>query len=153
MSIRVKLLLPFLAGMLLLLSAGRHANAVEFKSVGVAAGVLVDAPSERGRKLFLVPRGMPLEVVLVYGEWSKVRDSSGELAWIDSKSLLPKRSLMVSAPLARVRAAAEDAAPLVFAAERGVLLEWVEPASSAWVKVRHRDGQTGFVRAADVWGD
>jgi hypothetical protein len=37
--------------------------------------------------------------------------------------------------------------------ERGVLLELAEPVASSWIKVRHRDGPTGFVRTADVWGD
>jgi len=62
-------------------------------------------------------------------------------------------------PLADVRANPEDSAPLVFRAEQNVLLEMAESASSpatttapGWVKVRHRDGQTGFVRIAQVFG-
>jgi hypothetical protein len=47
----------------------------------------------------------------------------------------------------------------VFRAEQNVLLELAEPAASpsstatpGWVKVRHRDGQTGFVRISQVFG-
>jgi hypothetical protein len=40
----------------------------------------------------------------------------------------------------------------VFQARPGVALEIVERGSGPWVKVRHRDGQTGFVRANHVWG-
>src|SRR5438046_3869007 len=61
--------------------------------------------------------------------------------------------------IADVRANPEDAAPVVFRAEQNVLLELAEPATSAvstatpgWVKVRHRDGQTGFIRVAQVFG-
>jgi len=50
------------------------------------------------------------------------------------------------------------AAP-VFRAERGVLLELAEPASAAtttatpgWVKVKHRDGQSGYVRITQIFG-
>ena len=129
------------------------AHAVEFKSVGAVPAILYDAPSERGRKVFVAPRGMPVEVVLTYGEWSKVRDIAGDLSWVESKALTAKRMLVVKAAAARMHPTADESSPVLFAAERGVLLELLEPAASAWVKVRHRDGQTGFARALDVWGD
>jgi SH3-like domain-containing protein len=129
------------------------AHAAEFKSVGGNPAILYDAPTERGRKVFVAPRGMPVEVVLTYGEWSKVRDVSGDLSWIDSKALTAKRMLIVKAPTARVHGTADDASAVVMSVERGVLLELAEPVASSWIKVRHRDGQTGFVRTADVWGD
>lgn len=136
-----------------LLSAASVAQALEFKSVGAAPAVLYDAPSAKGRKVFAAPRGMPVEVVLTYGEWTKVRDANGDLAWVESKMLAPRRNVIVSAASARVRIAAEDAAQLAFSADKGVLLELVDPAVGGWVKVRHRDGQSGFVRAAEVWGE
>lgn len=129
------------------------AHAVEFKSVGAAPAVLYDAPSERGRRVFIAPRGMPVEVVLTYNDWSKVRDADGDLSWVESKTLSPVRTVVVSAVKAYVRAAADDASQLVFAADKGVLLELLEPARSDWVKVKHRDGQSGYVRASEVWGD
>jgi SH3-like domain-containing protein len=52
----------------------------------------------------------------------------------------------------QVRAAAEDKAVLVFEAERDVVLELLEAAPGGWVKVRHRDGQSGFLKAQQVWG-
>ncbi len=58
-----------------------------------------------------------------------------------------------------MRAGPDDSAALVFRAEQNVLLEMAEQAASAaataapgWVKVRHRDGQTGFVRISQVFG-
>jgi hypothetical protein len=33
-----------------------------------------------------------------------------------------------------------------------VLLQIVEPPAEGWLKVRHRDGQEGFIRVAHVWG-
>ena len=129
------------------------AVAADFKSVGAAPAVLYDAPSERGRKVFVAPRGMPVEVILSYGDWAKVRDVSGDLSWVETKALDARRHVVVNAAGARVRSAADEASPVVFSAERGVLLELAEPISSGWIKVRHRDGQGGFIRAAEVWGD
>ena len=129
------------------------AHAVDFKSIGAAPAVLYDAPSEKGRKVFVAPRGMPVEVVLSYGEWSKVRDAGGDLSWVDSKQLAPRRMLVVTVASARLRAAADENAPTVVTVERGVLLELTDPVVSGWLKVRHRDGVAGFVKATDVWGD
>ena len=129
------------------------AQSAEFKSVGAAPAILYDAPSERGRKVFVAPRGMPVEVVLSYGEWTKVRDVAGDLSWIEAKALDSRRHVVVSAAGAKVRASADEAGAVVFTADKGVLLELAEPISSGWVKVRHRDGQGGYIRAADIWGD
>ena len=129
------------------------AQAVEFKSVGATPAVLYDAPSEKGRKVFVAPRGMPVEVVLPYGEWIKVRDAAGDLFWIEAKALTTRRTLVVKVPNVKVRATADDNGGIVMTADKGVLLELAEPVSSGWVKVRHRDGPSGFIKATDVWGD
>ncbi len=143
---------------LVLMSAGLlciagAAHALEFKSVGVTPTVMYDAPSMKGRKVFVAPRGMPVEVVLTYGAWTKVRDAAGDLAWVEAKALTSKRNVVVSASSARVRASADESASLVFTTDKGVLLEMLDQVGAGWVKVRHRDGQTGFVRAAEVWGE
>ena len=99
------------------LSVAGQAYALDYKSIGAAPAVLYDAPSARGKKVFVAPRGMPVEVVLSYGEWSKVRDASGGLSWLESKALVAKRNVVVQAASAKVRATAEDGAALVFAAD------------------------------------
>ncbi|HYD81194.1 MAG TPA: SH3 domain-containing protein [Paucimonas sp.] len=129
------------------------AHALEFKSVGANPVIMYDAPSERGRKVFVAPRGMPVEIVLTYGDWSKVRDVAGDLLWVQSKQLSPQRMVVVKSANAKIRAAADDNAAVVFSADRSVLLEMVEPVAAGWIKVRHRDGANGYVKAPDVWGD
>lgn len=136
-----------------LLGLAGSAHALDFKAVGAAPVVLYDAPSEKGRRVAVAPRGMPVEVVLTYGEWTKVRDASGDLSWLQSKGLVARRNLVVSVANAKIRANPDDAAAVVFSADKGVLLELLDPVASGWVKVRHRDGQTGYVKAAEVWGD
>jgi len=130
------------------------ANAVpiESRSVGNEPAVAYDAPGAKGRKVFVVPRGMPIEPILTYGDWTKVRDSSGDLYWLETKSLSTKRTLIVKAANAKVRVNPDENGALVFSADKGVLLELAEPASSGWLKVKHRDGQSGYVKAVDVWG-
>lgn len=127
------------------------ACAVEYRSVDAAA-VLYDAPSLRGVKVFVIKRGTPVEVVVSLEGWTKVRDADGGLAWIEKKSLNDKRTVVVTADRAEVRQKADEGAPLVFAAEKNVVLEFVEVSPGGWVKVRHSDGQSGFVRANQIWG-
>jgi SH3-like domain-containing protein len=127
------------------------AAAFEFRSVGDAAAVLYDAPSVKSKKLYVVNRGYPLEVVVVVEGWSKVRDASGELTWIETKSLAAARTVMIRVALAQLRERADDGAPVAFQAQQSVILDLLDVAG-AWLHVRHRDGQTGYIRAAQVWG-
>ena len=127
------------------------ASAIEYRSVD-APTVLYDAPSQKGKALFVIRRFTPVELVVNLEGWSKVRDAEGGLAWIEKKYLVDRRTLQVSAERAQIRREADDSAPLVFEAEKGVALEFVELAAAGSAKVRHRDGQSGFVRANQIWG-
>jgi SH3-like domain-containing protein len=82
-----------------------------------------------------------------------VRDAAGDLSWMETRFLSPRRTFVVEVAQLTARSAANDNAPAVFTAAKGVLLELAEPISSAWIKVKHRDGETGFVKASEVWGD
>jgi SH3-like domain-containing protein len=126
-------------------------HAFDFKTVGAATTVLYDAPSIKGGKLFIAPRGMPVEIVLTYGDWVKVRDVSGELAWTEAKTLSARRNVVVRNANAKVRSAADDSAPAVMSADKGVLLELGE-AQGTWTKVRHKDGISGYIKSSDIWG-
>lgn len=126
-------------------------SAIEYRTVNVAT-VLYDAPSLKGSKLFVVRRGTPVELVVNLEGWSKVRDADGGLAWIEASTLVKRRSVIVTAARAQVRQSADEAAAIVFEAEKNVALEYLETGSAGWIKVRHREGQVGFVRANQVWG-
>jgi SH3-like domain-containing protein len=133
--------------------------AAEFRSTSEAATVLYDAPSAKAKPIFVLGRDTPLEIIVPVEGWSKVRDAGGTIGWVEKKTLADKRMLVIRVPLAEVHANPDDNASLVFRAEHNVLLEMAEPATSAatttapgWVKVRHRDGQSGFIRITQVFG-
>lgn len=129
-----------------------HSQGVPFLEVSSAAAVLYDGPSERARKLFIVVRGTPLEVVSTLNQWVKVRDASGDVLWMQRGDLGEARHVVANT-LASVRRTPQVNGELVVQVERGVLLERVEASAPAgWLRVRHRDGAAGFVNAADVWG-
>jgi SH3-like domain-containing protein len=136
---------------LTVLAAASSAQALDYRSLTEAAPAY-DAPSAKAKPLFVVLAGTPVELVVSLEGWSKVRDSRGDLVWIEKKHLAEKRNVIVRAERAQVRAAAEDKAALVFEAERDVVLEFLEAVPGGWARVRHRDGQSGFLKAPQVWG-
>lgn len=144
--------LPRILLSLSLMLAASSSQAFDFKTVGAAPVILYDAPSTKGGKLYVVPRGAPLEVVLAYGDWLKVRDVGGELAWTEAKGLSAKHNVIVRVASAKVRSSADDTAAPVFSADKGVLLEVLEPSANGWVKVRHKDGLSGYAKSSEVWG-
>ena len=136
----------------LLLAAAGAAGAVEYRSLGDRPAVLYDAPSAKADRLFVASRHYPFEILVKLDHWTKVRDANGEVAWVENKALGDQATVLVTVPLADVRAAPSAEAPLVFEAYKQVLLEVVEAPAEGWLKVRHRDGQQGYIRAAHVWG-
>jgi len=138
--------------LLFLLFAVQAASAGDFRSIGENAVPMYDAPSIKANALFVASKFYPVEVIVQVDNWNKVRDVAGDLAWVEKKNLSDTRTVVVTAELADVRESPDDGAPLVFQAREGVALEVVELGVGPWVKVRHRGGQTGFVRANQVWG-
>jgi SH3-like domain-containing protein len=143
---------PRLLLALLLAFAPPAAFSAEFLSIGENATPMYDAPSAKANKLYVASKFFPVEVVVRIDAWIKVRDAAGDLSWVEKRSLSEARTVVVTAQLAEVRQKAEDGAPLAFQARLGVALEVAELTAGPWVKVRHRDGQTGFVRISQVWG-
>ena len=135
----------------MMLAAG-SALALEYRTVEAPVAILYDTPSQKGKKLYIVRRYTPLEVIVRIDRWVKVRDAEGSLAWIETAALTDKKQLVVLAATAEVHKAPAAESPLVFAAEKWVALEPLEPAQSGWVKVKHRDGAVGYVKVTQVWG-
>jgi SH3 domain protein len=132
--------------LLVALFAAAAADAAEFRSVQDSAAVLYDAPSRAAKPLFVVSRNYPLEVIV------NLRDQAGALSWIEKKSLGDKRMVVVTAPAVEVRQRPEDGAPPVFSAAQNVALELLEVIPNGWLRVRHADGATGYLRVTSVWG-
>jgi SH3-like domain-containing protein len=153
MTLRAQLPARLAAGLALAVAASlAPAAAAEFRSVGVAVAVLYDGPSAQARRLWLAPRGTPFEVLSTVAPWVKVRDASGDIAWVDRGELVAQRTVVARAQ-APVRSAGQEGAEVLFVVERGVGLELLDPvAISGWLRVRHRNGASGWIRASDIWG-
>jgi SH3-like domain-containing protein len=138
---------------LVALCAATAAQAVDFVSVGESSAILFDAPSLKAKKLFVVNRYMPFEQVVALDNWVKVRDRSGGLYWLEKRVLTNKRYVFAVNPLVDVRAEPDFGAARVFQVRQQVALELLESTGTGWIKVRHKDGETGYVRSVEVWGE
>ena len=127
------------------------ANALEFRSIAPAKAILYDAPSLEADKLFILGQAYPVEIIVNLNNWLKVRDASGGLSWVESKSLSNKRTVLALVKT-EIKLAEDPTSALVATVEKDVVLELLERRQNGWLKVKHRDGITGFVPVASVWG-
>lgn len=129
------------------------AAALEFKSVAVPKAILYDAPSAAAKKTLLLSQDYPVEVIVDLGEWLKVRDAQGTISWVETKQLSDKRTVIVTAAGAEIRSGADAASSQLAKVEKDVALEVVDTRlTNGWLKVKHRDGITGFILNSSVWG-
>jgi len=129
------------------------ASAMDFVSVSESSAILYDAPSIKAKKKFVVNRYMPFEQVVTLDSWIKVRDSKGELSWVEKRALSSKRYVFALPPLLDVFAKPDAGSARVFKVRQQIAMEYLDSTGTGWIKVRHQDGDVGFVRSIDVWGD
>ena len=123
----------------------------DFRSLAEPA-ILYDAPSKQGKPLFVIQRHTPVEVVVNIDRWTKVREPAGSLLWLERRVLSEKRTAIITAARADIRQRPDSAAPLAFEAVKDVVLELTDKPADGWVRVKHRDGSTGYIRINQIWG-
>lgn len=131
--------------------AAVQAGASDFRSLAEPA-ILYDAPSKQGKPLFVIQRYTPVEMVVNIDRWVKVRDPAGSLLWLERRQLSEKRTAIITAARADIRQKPDAGAPLAFEAVKDVVLEIADKPADGWIKVKHRDGTSGFIRINQIWG-
>ena len=123
----------------------------DFRSLAEPA-ILYDAPSKQGKPLFVIQRYTPVEMVVNIDRWVKVREPAGSLLWLERRQLSEKRTAIITAARADIRQKPDTGAPLAFEAVKDVVLELTDKPADGWVRVKHRDGTSGFIRINQIWG-
>jgi len=128
------------------------AQALEYRSIAAPKAILFDAPSAEATKIYILNQGYPVEVIVNLGAWIKVRDQLGSLSWVEGKNLNSKRTVLVTTKT-DIKSAEDSASALVATVEKDVVLDMLSPTiKNGWVKVKHRDGITGYIQSSAVWG-
>jgi len=146
---------PFVLSLAVAFGGLAGAASADFRQTADNATIAYEGPSAKATRQFLYSKGTPVEVVVQIEGWTKVRDAQGTLAWVERKALTERSNVQVKTPTADVQAAPDAASPIVFRADNGVILQLVTPQpanAGAWAQVRHRDGQTGFVKLDALFG-
>ena len=131
---------------------GSAVFALEFRSVKETGVALYEAPALNAKKLFVLSRYYPVEVLVTQKDWARVRDVTGAIAWIPSAALSTRQMLLVTSDRLPIRTAPADAAAVLFLAGKDLVVELVEAPQSGWVKVRHRDNTVGYAPISGLWG-
>lgn len=142
----------YLLGLAVGLAYSSLAFALEYSSIVPAKAVLYDAPSVEASKLYILGQGYPVEVIVILGEWIKIRDAAGSLSWIEGKQLSEKRTVLVMVKT-DIKSTDDTSPSLVATVEKDVVLELLSISNkTGWVKVKHRDGVIGFLPRSVLWG-
>ena len=134
-------------------SAPASMPAKQFASIGERPAIVFDAPSAKAQKTFILTPQQSVEVLVKLDKWVKIRTAENTIGWVESSALDNTRHTQIQVNVADIRAMPNPASALVFEAQRAVILEVTGAAVEGWLPVRHRDGQTGFVRKNQVWGE
>lgn len=137
-------------GFALLLGAV-HAQALEFVYSSQPA-ILYDNAETTAPRIAIVGAGYPLEKISGASGWSRVRDETGTIAWIEDAALGGKRTVLVNATSADVYDKPSDQARVRYRVAHDVLLELISPLEGGWAKIRHASGQEGYIRIRNLWG-
>ncbi|MEE9330804.1 MAG: SH3 domain-containing protein [Methylophilaceae bacterium] len=128
------------------------AEAAEFRSIVALKAVAYDAPSVEANKLYIMKQGYPVEVIVNLGDWVKVRDQRSGLSWVEGRNLDNKRMVLVT-DNTDIKAAESPESTLLATIEKNVVLELLSPKiNRGWVKVKHRDGISGYIQSSAIWG-
>ncbi len=139
-----------ISGILALLSA-TSASALDYKSLADNA-IVYDACSTKASPVFILRQGTPVEVIVSIDKWVKIRESGGGLGCLQSDRLGNAQQVIVTSQTDVVQRP-ETGSQVVFSAARDLLLEVLDKSSdSGWIKVRHPNGQSGYIAQKSVWG-
>ncbi|MFQ5929606.1 MAG: SH3 domain-containing protein [Acidobacteriota bacterium] len=119
---------------------------VKVKMANVRSG-----PGTQFEKVWVAPRNYPYRVLKRQGKWLKVRDFEGFEEWIYGPLTDLKPAAVVKVNRANVRKGPGTNHPILFTTDRGVPFVVLEK-KGKWVKVRHADGERGWIFRKLLWG-
>jgi SH3-like domain-containing protein len=127
-----------------------QANA-ERLAVSVGKANVRSGPSTKHDILWSVGKYYPLDVLKKSGNWYKVRDFEDDEGWIHGSLLEKISAVTVKAPLVNIREGPGTTTRVLFQAEKGVSFKNLGRKGD-WFKVRHPDGDVGWIHKSLVWG-
>lgn len=102
-------------------------------------------------EILKIPRYYPLSVQEQGQYYVKVRDYQGQTGWILAEQIGPQKGVVVEVATVNVRQGPGARYPILFKAFQGVTFK-VLAEQKGWLKVRHENGEIGWVLKSLTWG-
>jgi len=108
-------------------------------------------PGTANEILWSVGKYYPVDTIKKSGNWYQVRDFEGDTGWIYRKLLKKIPSVIVKSARVNVREGPGTSFRILFQAEKGVSFKLLKR-KKKWFKVKHADGDVGWLHKNLVWG-
>ncbi len=95
-------------------------------------------------------RHLPVEIVVEYEQWRRIRDVDGSEGWVHKSLLSGRRSILVTGGVRTLYAAPDAASAPELKAEPGVV-GWLIACDGGWCRVEIA-GAKGWLPRAHFWG-
>lgn len=139
-------LFTLLVLMLFVGTASAERLSVAASKVNVRSG-----PGTSHEILWSVGKYYPVDIIKKSGNWYRIRDFEGDTGWI-FRSLLKKiPAVIVKGTIVNVREGPGTSYRVLFQAEKGVSFKLLNR-KKRWLRVRHADGEVGWIHESLVWG-
>jgi uncharacterized protein YgiM (DUF1202 family) len=148
-SINTKYKIAGMIALILLLSSA-YSIANERKCVNKPIANVRSGPGTDYDIKWKVEKYHPVIILKKQGDWYQFEDFEKDKAWIHESMLDKKKSVITIKDDCNVRAGAGTKYDIVFKVVRGVPFE-VLGEKESWYKVKHADGDQGWIHKTLVW--
>lgn len=108
-------------------------------------------PGDSYAVVMKVTRNYPLKVLKHTPGWLRVEDFDGDGGWVMETLVAFDPYVITRQESCNVRTESSEGSKIVFTAERGVILKVLEE-KKGWLRIKHSDGDEGWVSAKVVFG-
>lgn len=133
----------------IVLGAGTAMAAERVSVIGEIANVRA-LPNTQSDTLWQVEKYHPLLVLEKKGKWYRFQDFEGDTGWIHSSLVDKTPTVIVKVRRANIRTGPGTQYDLAFDADKGTPFKVLET-KGRWKKIRHADGDEGWIFTSLVW--
>lgn len=95
-------------------------------------------------------RHMPVEIIAEFDTWRRIRDWEGAIGWVHQRTLMGRRTIIVTGKIRTLRRRPRDDAPAVARAEPKAVGRLLS-CKKSWCRVDIQ-GRRGWLRRRAFWG-
>ena len=119
-------------------------------SVGVNIANIRSGPDSAEGVIWQVERYHPLSILKRHGDWCLFEDFEGDRGWIHQSLLVDEKTVVVKGDNCNIRSGPGTNHDVLFTVDRGVPFKVLEE-KGKWLKIRHADGDEGWIHRDLVW--